>query len=98
MKLYLDIDIFSARTLATEILSICNTFKYYDFSGDFSKNYADYTLELGRSFVNFAANVKCGDYSPFGNVALVLSLITNQNIMAFGTSSVRFLSKRVPTT
>ena len=29
-----------------------NTFKYYDFSGDFSKNYADYTLELGRSFVN----------------------------------------------
>ena len=29
-----------------------NTFKYYDFSSDFSKNYADYTLELGRSFVN----------------------------------------------
>lgn len=35
-----------------------NTFKYYDFSGDFSKNYADYTLELGRSFVNFAAKRK----------------------------------------
>ena len=29
-----------------------NTFKYYDFSSDFSQNYADYTLELGRSFVN----------------------------------------------
>ena len=29
-----------------------NTFKYYEFSSDFSKNYADYTLELGRSFVN----------------------------------------------
>lgn len=29
-----------------------NTFKYYNFSSDFSQNYADYTLELGRSFVN----------------------------------------------
>ena len=29
-----------------------NTFKYYEFSSDFSQNYADYTLELGRSFVN----------------------------------------------
>ena len=32
-----------------------NTFKYYDFSSDFSQNYADYTLELGRSFVNPSA-------------------------------------------
>jgi hypothetical protein len=29
-----------------------NTFKYYKFSKDFSQDYADYTLELGRSFVN----------------------------------------------
>jgi hypothetical protein len=35
-----------------------NTFKYYDFSSDFSKNYADYTLELGRSFVNPVAKRK----------------------------------------
>lgn len=35
-----------------------NTFKYYDFSSDFSKNYADYTLELGRSFVNPEAKRK----------------------------------------
>ena len=35
-----------------------NTFKYYDFSSDFSQNYADYTLELGRSFVNSAAKRK----------------------------------------
>lgn len=35
-----------------------NTFKYYDFSSDFSQNYADYTLELGRSFVNPAAKRK----------------------------------------
>jgi len=32
-----------------------NTFKYYNFSSDFSNNYADYTLELGRSFVNISA-------------------------------------------
>ncbi len=35
-----------------------NTFKYYDFSSDFSQNYADYTLELGRSFVNPVAKRK----------------------------------------
>lgn len=35
-----------------------NTFKYYDFSCDFSKDYADYTLELGRSFVNPVAKRK----------------------------------------
>ena len=35
-----------------------NTFKYYDFSSDFSKNYTDYTLELGRSFVNPEAKRK----------------------------------------
>ena len=35
-----------------------NTFKYYDFSSDFSKDYADYTLELGRSFVNPVAKRK----------------------------------------
>ena len=29
-----------------------NTFKYYTFSNEFSQNYADCTLELGRSFVN----------------------------------------------
>lgn len=29
-----------------------NTFKYYEFSDAFSVNYADKTLELGRSFVN----------------------------------------------
>ena len=32
-----------------------NTYKYYNFSSDFSQNYADYTLELGRSFVNISA-------------------------------------------
>lgn len=35
-----------------------NTFKYYKFSKDFSTNYADFTLELGRSFVNPAAKRK----------------------------------------
>ena len=35
-----------------------NTFKYYDFSSDFSQNYADHTLELGRSFVNPEAKRK----------------------------------------
>ena len=35
-----------------------NTFKYYEFSNDFSQNYADYTLELGRSFVNPTAKRK----------------------------------------
>ena len=35
-----------------------NTFKYYDFSSEFSQNYADYTLELGRSFVNPEAKRK----------------------------------------
>ncbi len=35
-----------------------NTFKYYEFSNDFSQNYADYTLELGRSFVNPVAKRK----------------------------------------
>lgn len=35
-----------------------NTFKYYDFSCDFSQNYAEHTLELGRSFVNPAAKRK----------------------------------------
>ena len=29
-----------------------NTFSYYKFSSDFSQNYANFTLELGRSFVN----------------------------------------------
>lgn len=35
-----------------------NTFKYYGFSSDFSQNYANYTLELGRSFVNPVAKRK----------------------------------------
>ena len=35
-----------------------NTFKYYEFSDTFSLNYADYTLELGRSFVNPLAKRK----------------------------------------
>ena len=35
-----------------------NTFKYYEFSKDFSTNYADFTLELGRSFVNPTAKRK----------------------------------------
>jgi hypothetical protein len=38
-----------------------NTFKYYEFSSDFSQNYADYTLELGRSFVNPDAKRKIWD-------------------------------------
>lgn len=35
-----------------------NTFNYYDFSSDFSQNYANFTLELGRSFVNPEAKRK----------------------------------------
>jgi len=35
-----------------------NTFKYYKFSDFFSLNYADSTLELGRSFVNPSAKKK----------------------------------------
>ena len=35
-----------------------NSFKYYKFSNYFSQNYADYTLELGRSFVNPIAKHK----------------------------------------
>ncbi len=35
-----------------------NTFKYYKFSKDFSTNFADFTLELGRSFVNPTAKRK----------------------------------------
>jgi len=35
-----------------------NTFKYYKFSDIFSLNYADKTLELGRSFVNPSAKKK----------------------------------------
>ena len=35
-----------------------NTFKYYEFSDEFSTSYADFTLELGRSFVNPIAKRK----------------------------------------
>ena len=35
-----------------------NTYKYYEFSDEFSQNYADFTLELGRSFVNPEAQKK----------------------------------------
>ena len=35
-----------------------NTFKYYNFSDKFSKDYANKTLELGRSFVNPSAKKK----------------------------------------
>lgn len=58
-----------------------NTFKYYDFSDKFSTDYADRTLELGRSFVNPSAKKKLwGLFSIWeGGLGPLINYQTNHN-------------------